>query len=81
MATDDHQHENAKHNGLIHYVLNQSKLGHVLIVGKQRVSKSLVYSNILGERVRMTQRQNDTVRHFGTVCHFDTEGHFGTATK
>ena len=25
--------------------------------------------------VRMTQRQNDTVRHFGT------EGHFGTATK
>ena len=31
--------------------------------------------------VRMTQRQNDTVRHFGTVRHFDTEGHFGTATK
>ena len=27
------------------------------------------------ERVRMTQRQNDTMRHFGT------EGHFGTATK
>ena len=25
--------------------------------------------------VRMTQRQNDMVRHFGT------EGHFGTATK
>jgi len=25
--------------------------------------------------VRMTQRQNDTVRHFGT------EGQFGTATK
>ena len=25
--------------------------------------------------VRMTQRQNDTVRHFGT------EGHFSTATK
>ena len=25
--------------------------------------------------VRMTQRQNDTVRHFGT------KGHFGTATK
>ena len=29
----------------------------------------------LGVGVRMTQQQNDTVRHFGT------EGHFGTATK
>ena len=28
-----------------------------------------------GVGVRMTQRQNDTVRHFRT------EGHFGTATK
>ena len=39
--------------------------------------------------VRMTQRQNDTVRHFGTrvtlaqqqndtVCHFGTVRHFGT---
>ena len=31
--------------------------------------------------VRMTQRQNDTVRHFGTVRHYGTEGHFGTATN
>ena len=31
--------------------------------------------------VRMTQRQNDIVRHFGTVRHYGTEGHFGTATN
>ena len=31
--------------------------------------------------VTLTQRQNDTVRHFGTVRHFDTEGHFGTVYR
>ena len=36
---------------------------------------TLSTESIVGVGVRMTQRQNDTVRHFGT------EGHFGTATK
>ena len=34
-----------------------------------------IYGNLKRVGVRMTQRQDDTVRHFGT------EGHFGTATK
>ena len=42
---------------------------------------------LAGVGVRMTQRQNDTVRrfgtegHFGTVRHFGTEIQFTTATK
>ena len=39
------------------------------------------YRSDRGVGVRMTQRQNDTVRHFGTVRHFSIESHFGTATK
>ena len=44
--------------------------------------RSTKYNSLIENRnhlrrvgVRMTQRQNDTVRHF------DTEGHFGTTTK
>ena len=48
------------------------------MIGKNNIST--------GVGVRMTQRQNDTVRHFGTQGHFNTATkrpmrHFSTATK
>ena len=47
------------------------------------LNKSLydIKTYFYGVGVRMTERQNDTVRHFDTVLHFGTDIHFGTATK
>ena len=52
-----------------------------VLVKPLKTMKSLCHSIFNGVGVRMTQRQNDTVRHFGTVRHYGTEGHFGTATN
>ena len=53
-------------------------LARILLIMSMQIS-AISFLKVVG--VRMTQRQNDTVRHFGTVRHYGTEGHFGTATK